>query len=125
MKEMYTISFAWDDEARVWIATSDDVPGLVLEHGSFDVLLERVRLAVPELLAMGDVLYGDISLVCVTLHQSTELLNACKHINCHKQRKNACKAKIYDPRFALPSITNNLAFYIVSNGFFITPNRAV
>ena len=40
----------------MWIATSDDVPGLVLEHGSFSALLERVRLAVPELLAMDDAL---------------------------------------------------------------------
>lgn len=41
-----------DEEAAVWIATSDDVPGLVLESGSFDALLERVRNAVPELLAL-------------------------------------------------------------------------
>lgn len=44
------IKFSWDDEAAVWIATSKDVPGLVLEGGSFDGLLERVRYAVPELL---------------------------------------------------------------------------
>lgn len=47
-----TINFIWDDEASVWIATSDDVPGLVLESGSFDGLLERVRYAVPELLEL-------------------------------------------------------------------------
>ena len=46
----YIINLQWDTEASVWIATSDDVPGLVLESGSFDVLLERVRYAVPELL---------------------------------------------------------------------------
>lgn len=41
-----------DPEACVWIAESDDVPGLVLESGSFDALVERVRFAVPELLAL-------------------------------------------------------------------------
>ena len=46
----YVIDFAWDDEAGVWIATSNDIPGLVLESGSFDALLERTRFAVPELL---------------------------------------------------------------------------
>ncbi len=46
----YKIKFTWDDEAAVWIATSDDVPGLVLESGSFDALVERVRHAIPELL---------------------------------------------------------------------------
>lgn len=48
----YIINFTWDDEACVWIATSDDIPGLVLESGSFDALLERTRFAVPELLAL-------------------------------------------------------------------------
>ena len=48
----YKIKFAWDDEAAVWIATSDDVPGLVLESCSFDALVERVRHAIPELLEL-------------------------------------------------------------------------
>lgn len=48
----YIIYFTWDEEAGVWVATSDDIPGLVLESGSFDALLERTRYAVPELLAL-------------------------------------------------------------------------
>ena len=48
----YVVNLVWDSEAGVWIATSDDIPGLVLESGSFDALLERVRYAVPELLAL-------------------------------------------------------------------------
>lgn len=48
----YIITFTWDDEAKVWIATSNDIPGLVLESGSYDALLERTRFAVPELLAL-------------------------------------------------------------------------
>ncbi len=46
------IKFHWDSEASVWIATSDDVPGLVLESGSFDALVERVKAAVPELISL-------------------------------------------------------------------------
>lgn len=46
------VTFTWDDEADVWIATSKDIPGLVLESGSFDTLIERVRFAIPELLAL-------------------------------------------------------------------------
>lgn len=46
------VDFLWDDEASVWVATSKDVPGLVLESGSFDALVERVRHAVPELLIL-------------------------------------------------------------------------
>ena len=48
----YVVKFTWDNEAGVWIATSDDIPGLVLESGSFDALIERVRFAVPELLEL-------------------------------------------------------------------------
>lgn len=48
----YVVNFTWDDEACVWVATSNDIPGLVLESGSFDALLERVRIAVPELLSL-------------------------------------------------------------------------
>jgi hypothetical protein len=48
----YRVKLTWDSEAMVWIATSDDVPGLVLESGSFDALVERVRMAVPELIEL-------------------------------------------------------------------------
>jgi hypothetical protein len=44
----YKVDFLWDDDAAVWVATSDDIPGLVLESGSLDALMERVRNAVPE-----------------------------------------------------------------------------
>jgi hypothetical protein len=48
----YTVNLVWDDEASVWVATSEDIIGLVLESGSIDALIERVRFAVPELLAL-------------------------------------------------------------------------
>jgi predicted RNase H-like HicB family nuclease len=49
MKE-YTVLLTWDDEAYVWLASSEDVPGLALEAESLDVLMERVKYAVPDLL---------------------------------------------------------------------------
>ena len=48
----YTINLIWDKEAGVWVATSEDVAGLVLESGSLDALIERVKVAVPELLEL-------------------------------------------------------------------------
>ena len=48
----YVVTFTWDDDAGVWIATSEDIPGLVLESGSFDALIERTRFAIPELLEL-------------------------------------------------------------------------
>ena len=48
----YIVNIIWDDETSVWIATSEDIPGLVLEACSFDALLERICFAVPELLEL-------------------------------------------------------------------------
>ena len=59
----YIINLTWDAEANVWTATSDDIPGLVLESGSFDALLERVRFAVPELLELNNKSQSNLSLL--------------------------------------------------------------
>ncbi len=48
----YIINLFWDNEAGVWIATSDDISGLVLESNSLDALIEKVKIAVPELLEL-------------------------------------------------------------------------
>ena len=45
-----TVFLSWDEESSVWIAESQDMPGLILESGSFDALVERVKIAVPDLL---------------------------------------------------------------------------
>lgn len=50
----YIINITWDNDADVWIATSEDIPGLVLESGSFGVLLERIRFAAPELIDLNN-----------------------------------------------------------------------
>jgi predicted RNase H-like HicB family nuclease len=50
----YMVTVGWDSEAQVWIAESDDIPGLILESGSVDALIERIKSAVPELLELSD-----------------------------------------------------------------------
>lgn len=50
MKE-YKVRLLWDNEASVWVATSTDIEGLVLESGSLDALVERVKFVIPELLS--------------------------------------------------------------------------
>ena len=40
----------WDEEAEVWVSTSDDVPGLVTEAVSIEVLIAKLRVMIPELL---------------------------------------------------------------------------
>ncbi|MBR6332527.1 MAG: DUF1902 domain-containing protein [Dehalococcoidales bacterium] len=48
------VDFNWDNGAHVWVATSKDIPGLVLESGSYDALVERVNFAIPELLELNN-----------------------------------------------------------------------
>ena len=46
----YTVNITWDEEADVWIAICNDIPGLVLESGSYDDLIDRLKIAIPEIL---------------------------------------------------------------------------
>jgi len=47
----FIILLTWDEEASVWVAENDDIP-IALEADSLDTLIERVRIAVPELLEL-------------------------------------------------------------------------
>jgi len=40
----------WDDEARVWVATSEDVPGLATAESTLEGLVEKLKVLIPELL---------------------------------------------------------------------------
>jgi hypothetical protein len=46
----YVVKASWDGEAGVWIATSEEIPGLCCEAPSFDDLVGVVVGLVPELL---------------------------------------------------------------------------
>jgi Domain of unknown function (DUF1902) len=46
------VRILWDGEAAVWIATSDDIQGLVAEDTSLDSLIETVRELAVELSAL-------------------------------------------------------------------------
>ena len=48
----YKIQLVWDDEAKVWMATSEDIPGLILEDESSTKLIQRVMLAAPEIIEL-------------------------------------------------------------------------
>ena len=78
------VKLIWSDESRSWSTRSDDVPGLLLASNSFDALIERVRMALPEFLELDQDYTGDIQLSfeaertedlrCGTALSPTELL---------------------------------------------------
>jgi len=50
MTKRYLVTAQWDNEANVWVATSDDIAGLVSEARTLDELFKRVVAVTPELL---------------------------------------------------------------------------
>ena len=57
----------WDEEAQAWVATSDDVPGLVTEADTMEALLAKLRVLIPELLdANGQATTGTVPFELLT-----------------------------------------------------------
>ena len=52
MTKPYYVHAMWDDEARVWVASSDDVPGLATEAETTEALIEKLKALIPELLEL-------------------------------------------------------------------------
>ncbi|WP_304350043.1 DUF1902 domain-containing protein [Comamonas testosteroni] len=50
MCKPYFVRAEWDEEAKVWVASSDDVPGLVTESETLEALDAKLQSLVPELL---------------------------------------------------------------------------
>lgn len=57
----------WDEEASVWVATSDDVPGLATEEEKLEALIEKLKIMIPELLeANGTAMEHEVSFEVLT-----------------------------------------------------------
>jgi len=63
MTRSVTINARWDGEAQVWLATSTDVSGLVVEAESWPAMIEEVRLVLPDLLELSDQSADKLSLI--------------------------------------------------------------
>lgn len=46
------IKAVWDEEAGVYVATSEDIPGLATEAETLDGLLVKLKVVIPELFAL-------------------------------------------------------------------------
>jgi predicted RNase H-like HicB family nuclease len=47
---LYHVNAEWDEEASVWVASSDDVPGLATGADTLEALIEKLKVVIPELL---------------------------------------------------------------------------
>ena len=57
------VRIIWDAEARTWYTDTDEPLCLNLESGSFDALVERVRMAAPEMLELNCGYSGPLQIV--------------------------------------------------------------
>ena len=57
----------WDETAHVWVATSDDVPGLATESETMEGLVDKLKIMIPELLeANGHVVDDEVPFELLT-----------------------------------------------------------
>ena len=61
MKKMktYTVKAEWDPEAKVWVATSENVPGLITEAETVEALSQKLPIMIRELLELNGELADD------------------------------------------------------------------
>ncbi|MFN0168361.1 MAG: DUF1902 domain-containing protein [Bryobacteraceae bacterium] len=72
---VFEVLARWDSEAGVWVAESDDIPGLVAEADSPNSLAQKLRTLVPELLELNGVLTDRTAKYHVRYeHEASELL---------------------------------------------------
>lgn len=66
----YTVRAFWDEEANVWVAESDDVPGLATEASGLDELRKKLVIMIPELLTENGEQLSETSQIEYQLHVS-------------------------------------------------------
>ena len=75
--ERIEVKAIWDDEVSVWVATSEDVPGLVTEATTAEELEKKLLVLVPELLELngGGCTVQDVP---IHLHAERDLVAHCR-----------------------------------------------
>ena len=59
LKKDINVEAFWDEEAKVWVASSDDVPGLITEAPTMELLMQKIRVLIPELFRANKIVTGE------------------------------------------------------------------
>jgi predicted RNase H-like HicB family nuclease len=92
MPKILFIRAEWDDEADVWVATSDDVPGLATEAETIEALSSKLQTMVPELLDAG-IKGARLDLI----YQLAEVQNQVQHYLIHSRTGVIAHGKSVQP----------------------------
>ena len=68
----------WDADASVWVATSEDVPGLVTEAATAEELMNKLQIMIPELLRANGLIqdYDKIDIPLHLLYERSEIITS-------------------------------------------------
>lgn len=55
----YQVKAFWDAEVAVWVATSEDVPGLATEADTIEALSQKLHQIIPDLLLSNNIISAD------------------------------------------------------------------
>ena len=58
-EHVHAVRCTWDPDAEVWVAESDDVPGLATGADTLDALVDKLKVVIPELLEANNLLSSD------------------------------------------------------------------
>jgi predicted RNase H-like HicB family nuclease len=68
------VTATWDSEAKVWVAESDQIPGLVTEAATKEEMIRKLGELIPELLEENDDFGALPELPYSLMWQETELV---------------------------------------------------
>jgi len=75
IERVFEVGARWDPDADMYVAQSDDVPGLAMEAATFEELVLKLHTVVPELLRLnGVVIEGEDGGAAVLVHLTAERL---------------------------------------------------
>jgi predicted RNase H-like HicB family nuclease len=74
MKTEYEIKAMWDPDAGVWVASSEEVPGLCTEAETLEILIEKLKTIVRELLQVNGVVFPPHQLSFHIVSERTEMV---------------------------------------------------
>lgn len=67
---LYHVNAEWDEEAAVWVASSEDVPGLATGADTFEGLIEKLKVVIPDLLEANGLLAPGVDEVPFSINLS-------------------------------------------------------
>jgi predicted RNase H-like HicB family nuclease len=76
MSQPIIVNAIWDAENKVWIAESDGVPGLATGADTLEELVEKLKIAIPELLAENGISFETDRLLFKIEAERSEYANA-------------------------------------------------